>query len=160
MAYKKIESDYYDERKHVSTQLKRFSDPFEFSKDVSTAAHEAVVEDIKKTGDDLNAKIDAVEVAKLVHKAAIEKEKQVLQSLRSCLEGIKGRDSDEYVAAGGKRQSEVAIQQQQTRESNKKSAEEVAKKAAEAVIQQATDEAIRKALVEAAQKMANTAVQK
>jgi hypothetical protein len=71
-----------------------------------------------------------------------------------------GRESDEYVAAGGKRQSEIDAQKQQTLEGKKKSADQAAQKAAEAAIQQATDEAVRKALEEAAKKAADDAAQK
>ena len=43
-----------------------------------------------------------------------------LVQLRNCIKGVKGEESDEYVAAGGKRRSEITAQTQATRAEKKK----------------------------------------
>lgn len=157
MVFNKVEPDYYDERKHVLEQLKRFNNPFEFSKDVSLAIYENAVENIDSKATAYNAAIDAALAAKEAYFAAIETEKQKIVSLRSCIVGIKGKNSDEYVATGAKRQSEIDASNQQTREDKKKAADEAAKKAADDAAQKIIDAAVQKALDEAAQKAAATA---
>ena len=157
MAFNKVEPDYYNDRKHVVEQLKRFNDPFEFSKDVSLAAQEAAVEDIRLKDAAYNAAIDATEAARTARLAAVDKEKQVSTALRTCIAGVKGKNSDEYVAAGGKRQSEIEALQQQGRDSKKKAADDAAKKAADAAAQKVIDDAVQKALDAAAKKAADDA---
>jgi hypothetical protein len=154
MVFNKVEPDYYDERKHVLEQLRRFNDPFEFSKDVSFAAYEAAVGNIHTMDAAYNAAIDAAEAAKNDRLAAIETEKQLLLSLRACFVGTKGKNSDEYVATGAKRQSEIDALTQQSREEKKKAADDATKKAADDAAQKVIDAAVQKALDEAAQKAA------
>lgn len=155
MVFNKVEPDYYDERKHVIEQLKRFNNPFEFSKEVSLAAQEAAVEDINAKKAAYNASIDVAEAARIAYFAAIEKEKQIAMALRTCLGGVKGKNSDEFVAAGGKRQSEIEALQQQGRDIKKKAADEAAKKAADDAAKKIIDAAVQKALDDAAKKIAD-----
>ena len=155
MAFNKVEPDYYNERKHVVEQLKRFNDPFEFSKVLSLATLEAAVENIRIKEAAYNAAIDVVEAARIARLLAIEEEKPIAQAMRTCLAGVKGKNSDEFVAAGGKRKSDIEAAQQKGREYKKKTAEDAAKKAADDAAQKVVDAAVEKALNEVAKKTAD-----
>ena len=152
MAYKKVNSDRYDEQVLIVKRLKRFNDPFTFSDGISLASYETDVELTKTTGDTLNTKIDEAEVASAAHVAAWKEVDRLQKALRACISGVKGRNSDEYVTAGGKRLSDVLALQEQKREEKKKAADEEAKKAAEEAIRKAAEEAVRKEAEEATKK--------
>jgi hypothetical protein len=145
MGYKKLNPERYNERKNIVDRLKRLNEPFAYGDDVSLATYEAAVERVKVTMEAKNAKLSEVDLATDAYNEACALEDQLLKALRNCIGGVKGRNSDEYVIAGGTRLSDILTQQQETRENKKKAAEEEAKKAAEEAIKNAVDEAVKKA---------------
>jgi sugar diacid utilization regulator len=133
MAYSKLSYDRYNERKQIVVRLKRHNEPFAYTADICLANYEKAVEAVKIAADEKNAALDLADAKTTNYNAKCEQEDKLLMALRACIGSDKGKDSDEYVIAGGAKQSDVIAQQMQTREDNKKAAEEAAakKKAAE-----------------------------
>ena len=152
MAYKKVTPERYQSYKLFFERLLRFKNPFSYDEDISLAAFGAAVDNVKTTGDTLNTKIDEAEAAGDDHVAACAEAERLLKALRTCIGGVKGKNSDEYVTAGGKRLSDTLALQDQSREEKKKVTDEAAKKAADEAIRKAAEDAVRKEAEEAAKK--------
>ena len=127
MAYKKVSLDHYNERKQYVVRLKRHQNPFAYSEEVSLETYNKAVEAVKVTADAKNAALDVADAATAAYNAAVAAEEALLIRLRSAIGGGEGKESDAFVDAGGTRQSEIIAAQQQTRENNKKAADEAAK---------------------------------
>jgi hypothetical protein len=122
MAYTKLSLDRYNERKLIVDRLKRLNEPFSYTATVSLTAYEAIVEKLKVKADVKNAHLDASDLAGQEYAAICLEEEQMLIAFRAFIGADKGKSSDEFVFAGGARQSDVIAQQQQKREDKKKAA--------------------------------------
>jgi hypothetical protein len=127
MAYKKLTFDRYNERKQIVDRLKRCDNPFAYTAEITLAEYDKAVEAVKMTTTEKNAALDVVSEKTLAHNAACEKEEKLLIALRACIGSDKGKNSDEFVFAGGTRQSDIVAQQQLAREEKRKASEEDAK---------------------------------
>ena len=123
MAYTKLSLDNYKEEALRIERLKRFGNPFEFANGISLAAFEAANEEVKRTTEAKNAHLEILDGLTETCQAAVEKRTKLIASLRGCIASTLGRECDEFVTAGGIRQSEVIEKQMQAREAKKKAAE-------------------------------------
>jgi hypothetical protein len=118
MSYLKVDLKVYNDHKKRVTLLAKLHDPFAYSQETSLAHYEAAVESIRRTAEAKNAQVDLLNKATEDYNAAIAKAEKQLSNLRTLIGVDKGKNSDEYVFAGGVRQSEVIAQAQQTRKQN------------------------------------------
>ena len=120
MAFTIAALDHYKQNKDFADALSEFDNPFDFGNGVSLADYKATNEDAKAK---LKIRNEALKVflvadAELASiQASID---QKLINIRNCIKGVKGENSDEYVAAGGKRRSDIIAQAQATRAERKK----------------------------------------
>jgi hypothetical protein len=120
MAYSLASLENFKQIKGYTDALAEFDSPFDYGEGVSlanlVAANNAVKAKIKARNEALEAfqKIDA-ELAEMT-----EKTDNLVVNLRNCIKGVKGEESAEYVAIGGKRRSEITAQAKATRNENKK----------------------------------------
>ncbi|MBL7818247.1 MAG: hypothetical protein JNL70_24765 [Saprospiraceae bacterium] len=124
MAYKKVSTDNYEAAKLKIERLKRFNDPFAYTAAISLAAYEKTTNDYKVAIDAKNAGLVAIDELTIDLNAKAAAYEKAEADLRLFIGRDKGLESDEYVAAGGIRQSEIIAQQQKTREANKKASED------------------------------------
>ena len=124
MAYKKLSFDSYNEEALRIERLKRFGNPFQYANGINLAALQAANEEVNKAIKAKNAQLDIIDPLTEAYNIALDKRDKLLINFRGCIGSTIGKDSDEYVTAGGVRQSEVTEKQQQTREANKKAADE------------------------------------
>ena len=118
MPYLKVDFKLYEEHKKRVTLLNKLQERFVYSNETSLAVYEAAVEAIKTAADAKNIQIDALNQATDDYNAAVAKAEKVIANLRTLIGVDKGKNSDEYVFAGGVRQSDSIALAQQTRKQN------------------------------------------
>ena len=127
MAYVKLSLDTYFAEKLRIERLRRFGNKFEIATGISLDALEAANEEVRISVNEKNA---ALLIADAKGTNCLEKSGNYDKMLTAVRNGIgitHGTNSDEWVTAGGVRQSEVIDKQKKTREANKKAEEEKAK---------------------------------
>ena len=126
MAYIKIPLTFYSECKTKIERLMRFNNPFKYTDDASLSAYSDVVERLRVATIERNEAAAGFDAKTIAYNQALEEEASSAAALRNMIGSDKklGKNSDEYVAAGGTRQSDIIAQAQLTRETNKKAAEE------------------------------------
>jgi hypothetical protein len=137
MAYKKISDDRYENNKKTIERLKAFNNPLNYSERVSLTILEAQNESMNAARERKNTLLSQVDVETDNYQKASNDFDDTLASMRAFMEAHKLDDSDLFVAAGGKRRSDITAQQQQTRLANL-AAQEAEKKAKQAVNQTGT----------------------
>ena len=123
MAYAKLILDSYDEEVLKIQRLKRFNNPFVFANGISLAAFEEANEAVKQTIHAKNDQLAIVDKLTEEYQKAVDKRDKMLIALRGCIGSTSNKESDEFVTAGGTRQSEVIEKQQHTRGAKKKADE-------------------------------------
>lgn len=122
MAYTIANLDHYKQNKDFADALGEFDNPFAFDEGVSLAdyiaTNEAAKAKLKIRNEALKAFL-TIEAELETIQSTVDKK---LINLRNCIKGIKGENSDEYVAAGGKRRSDITAQALATRAEKKKNA--------------------------------------
>jgi hypothetical protein len=126
MSYYKVDFKLYDEHKKRVLLLSKLQETFVYSKDTSLASYQAAVEAVRRAGEAKNTQLELLVKATDDYNAAVAYLEKQHSNLRTLIGVDKGKNSDEYVFAGGVRQSEVVAQAQQTRKQN-----ELAQKAKE-----------------------------
>jgi hypothetical protein len=120
MAYTIATPDHYKQNKDFADALSEFDNPFVYDEDVSLANYKGLNEDAKaklKIRNESWKKFLLNDAALQTAQSLVDKK---LIQLRNCIKGVKGEDSDEYVAAGGIRRSDITAQAQATRADKKK----------------------------------------
>ncbi|MBL7817935.1 MAG: hypothetical protein JNL70_23200 [Saprospiraceae bacterium] len=122
MAYVKIPDAYYKACKAKIERLMRFNNPFKYTEDISLAGYVDVVERLNMATIERNEAAANLDAKTITYNQLVAEEASFESSLRNMIGNDKklGRNSDEYVAAGGVRQSDITAQAQQTREANKR----------------------------------------
>ena len=120
MAYAIVTLDHYKQNKGFADALSEFENPFDFGDDVSLASYKTGNEDAKGKLKIRNEAWKAFLAADTDLQTVQENVDKKLIQLRNCIKGVKGEDADEYVAAGGKRRSDITAQAQATRSEKKK----------------------------------------
>ncbi len=120
MAYTIAALDHHKQNKDFADALSEFDKPFVFDDDVSLAIYKALNEEAKTKLKIRNEAFKVFIAADTNLQTAQEAVDKKLVQLRNCIKGVKGEESDEYVAAGGKRRSEITAQTQATRAEKKK----------------------------------------
>ncbi|MEY4937290.1 MAG: hypothetical protein RIS64_3649 [Bacteroidota bacterium] len=118
MSYSKVDFKRYDEHQKRVTLLSKLHETFVYSNDTSLASYQAAVEAVRRAAEAKNAQIERLNKSSDDYNAAVANMEKQLSNLRTLIGINKGKNSDEYVFAGGVRQSEVIAQAQQTRKQN------------------------------------------
>ena len=122
MAYVKIPDTAYKACKAKIERLMRFNNPFKYTEDISLGAYSDVVERLNIARTERNNAAATLDAKTIAYNQLLAEEASLDASMRNMIGNDKklGKNSDEYVAAGGTRQSDIIAQSQQTREENKK----------------------------------------
>jgi hypothetical protein len=115
MPFLKINPKYFAEHQKRVTLLSKLNDPLIYSKEMSLAIYQSSVEALKATTDAKNKQLEILNALTLEHNAALAKADKDLSTLRAFIGADKGKNSEEYVFAGGIRQSDAIEQARQTR---------------------------------------------
>jgi N-acetylneuraminic acid mutarotase len=124
MAYSKVSTAQYDEINLMIERFQKLNKPFEFNENTSLAKLIAINAEYKAAIDAKNTSLEQVDkdTAKLNEKdSALTK---IRSSFRMQIGDLYGKDSDEYVWAGGIRQSEALEKAKATRLERLKAEEE------------------------------------
>jgi hypothetical protein len=124
MAYLKLSLDHNKETQTILNRLAKLNNPFIFGDNVSLSAAILAAKEEEDAINEKNDLIDLLDAASIKANEKTKKSDEMLSALRTSIGVDKGRNSDEYVFAGGTRQSDVIAQQKATRESKKKAEEE------------------------------------
>ena len=122
MSYTKIPDTAYKACKAKIERLMRFNNPFKYTEDISLGAYSDVVERLNIARTERNNAAATLDAKTIAYNQLLAEEASLDASMRNMIGNDKklGKNSDEYVAAGGTRQSDIIAQSQQTREENKK----------------------------------------
>ena len=122
MAYIKIPDTFYKACRAKIERLMRFNNLFKYTEDISLATYSDVVERLNIARIERNDAAANLDIKTTTYNELAAEEASLDVSMRNMIGNDKklGRNSDEYVAAGGTRQSDIIAQSQQTREENKK----------------------------------------
>jgi hypothetical protein len=126
MSYLKVDFKAYDEHKKRVALLSKLNEKFVYSKETSLAAYQASVEELRLAAEAKNKQIEILNKVSDAYNAALAKADKNSADLRTLIGVDKGRNSDEYVFAGGVRKSDAVAQALKTRKQN-----ELAQKAKE-----------------------------
>ena len=128
MAYTRLKLDHYDANMKILNRLAKLNDPFDYGNGISLAAAFAACEKEKQAYLVKNGLLDQADEAGSEAILAAKNVDELMANLKNSIGIHKTRDSDEYVFAGGTRQSDVIAQQKATREDKKKAKLEESKK--------------------------------
>lgn len=120
MALNPITLDHYNANKGIADSLLKLNTPFVYGTEVSLANYVTTVEDIKTHLEIRNALLEQFLKADELYFQSVEASDKMQTRLRNCIKGDKGVESDEFVMAGGTRQSEITSKAQATRNEKKK----------------------------------------
>jgi hypothetical protein len=118
MSYLKVDFKLYDEHKKRVILLRKLNNAFAYSKETSLASYDAAVEGVRIAAEAKNAQIEILNKATSDYNDAVVQMEKALANLRTLIGVDKGKDSDEFVFAGGTRQSDIIAQAQLTRKQN------------------------------------------
>lgn len=128
MAYTRLTLDRYDANVKTLNFLAKLNVPLDFGSGISLATALTAQEEEKAAILAKNALFDQLDNASLTVTAKSKKADEMMIKIRNLIKIHYGADSDEYVMAGGTRQSDIIAQQKATREENKRLEEEKKKK--------------------------------
>ena len=128
MAYTKLTLDHHEANMKKLNFLAKLNISLDFGNGISLANVIAAQEEEKVAVLAKNALFDALDEASLTVSSKSKKADESIAKLRNSIKIHFGADSDEYVMAGGVRQSDIIAQQKATREENKGVEEEKKKK--------------------------------
>lgn len=128
MAYAKLTLDHYDATMKILNRLAKVDSTMDFGNGISLVTALAAAEKEKKAYISKNDALDVADLRGIEANAAAKELDDIMVRIKNLYGIIKGKDSDEYVFAGGIRQSEVIEKQQTTRKENQKTEEEKKKK--------------------------------
>lgn len=120
MAFTIATLDHYKQNKDFADALSEFDNPFDFGGGVSLADYKASNEEAKVKLKIRNEALKVFLAADLDLDAIRGIVDKNLSNIRTCNKGVYGENSDEYVAAGGIRRSDITAQAQATRAEKKK----------------------------------------
>ena len=120
MAYTKLTLDHYDEVMTILNRLAKLNDPLIYGAKVSLAYAQLATEEIKTLTLAKNDLLEQADKLTVEITNALKKSEDALSALRTSIGIDKGKDSDEYVFAGGTRQSDIIAKGKATREEKKK----------------------------------------
>ena len=128
MAYVKLSFDHYDSNMKIVNRLAKIDPTLDFGNGISLAAALTAAEKEKNAYTAKNAALDVADARGVEASAAAKEFDDILAQIKTLYGIIKGKESDEYVFAGGIRQSEVIEKQQAKRKENQQTEEEKKKK--------------------------------
>lgn len=128
MAYAKLTFDHYEANMKILNRLAKIDPTLDFGNGISLAAALAAGDKERKAYTAKNEALDVADAKGIEASAAAKEFDDILGRIKNLYGIIKGKESDEYVFAGGIRQSEVIEKQQTTRKENQKAEEEKKKK--------------------------------
>lgn len=128
MAYTRLTLDHYDANMKILNLLAKLNLPFDFGNGISLANALAAQEEEKVEVLAKNVLFDQLDEASVKVTTKAKKADEIISKIRNSIKIHYGADSDEYVMAGGIRQSDIIAQQKATREENKRLEEEKKKK--------------------------------
>jgi hypothetical protein len=120
MAYTKISLSHYDDNMLIVNRLAKVNSPFVYGENVSLDITRASCEEEKRLILLKHSLLDQADALGPQITAAAKKADDDVANLRNSIGIDKGRNSDEYVFAGGTRQSDIAEKSKTTRENKKK----------------------------------------
>ena len=126
MSYLKVDFKLYEAHKKRVLLLSKLNNKFAYSTETSLASYDAAVEFVRKAAEAKNAQVEILNQVTEDYEHAVAKMEKILAHLRTLIGVDKGKDSDEYVFAGGTRLSDALAQAKRTRKQN-----ELAQKAKE-----------------------------
>jgi hypothetical protein len=115
MSYLKVSFKRYEEHKKRVMLLRKLNNAFAYSKETSLATYDAAVEKVRMAAEAKNTQIEILNKATADYNDAVAQMEKALANLRTLIGVDKGKDSDEYVFAGGSRLSDALAQAQLTR---------------------------------------------
>jgi hypothetical protein len=115
MAYSIVSLDHYKHIKVYTDALAEHEGTFDYGEGVSLAHLIAANDNAKAKLKIRNEALQAFLKADAELDAAKANAENLVIKLRSCIKGVKGEDSAEFVAIGGKRRSEITAQARATR---------------------------------------------
>jgi hypothetical protein len=118
MSYLKVDFKLYDEHKKRVILLRKLNNAFAYSKETSLASYEVAVEKVRMAAEAKNTQIEILNKTTSNYNDAVVQMEKALANLRTLIGVDKGKDSDEYVFAGGVRLSDALAQAQLTRKQN------------------------------------------
>ena len=128
MAYTRLTLDHYEANMKTLSFLAKLNIPLDFGNGISLANALAAQEEEKVEVLAKNVLLDQLDEASAKVTTKAKKADEIMSKIRNSIKIHYGADSDEYVMAGGIRQSEIIAQQRATREENKRLEEEKKKK--------------------------------
>lgn len=120
MAYTRLKLDHYDANMKILNRLAKLNDPLDYGNGISLAAAFAACENERTKYLAKNSILDQADEAGTEAILAAKNADELMTNLKNCIGIHKTKNSDEYVFAGGTRQSDVIAQQKETRENKKK----------------------------------------
>ena len=124
MAYKKVSLDHYNDNMETVNRLDKVKNAFIYGDNISLAIARAACEEENRL---IQLKHDLLEQADAIGlqiSIAAKNADTCLSNLRNSIGMQYGRNSDEYVFAGGIRQADITEKGKMTRESKKKGDED------------------------------------
>lgn len=124
MAYKKVSLDHYDGNMEIVKRLAKVNNTFVYGENISLAIVRASCEEENRL---IQLKHDLLDQASALGPQIAAAAKQAdtnLSNLRNSIGMQFGRDSDEYVFAGGTRQSDIIEKGKATRQNKKKGSDD------------------------------------
>jgi hypothetical protein len=124
MAYTKVSLDHYNDNIEIVNRLAKVNNTFVYGDNISLAITRAACEEENRL---IQLKHDLLEQADAIGPqiiAAAKKADANMSNLRNSIGMQYGKDSDEYVFAGGIRKSDIIEKGKTTRQNNKKGSDD------------------------------------